>query len=596
MSVEIIKEQLSILPSKPGVYRMLGEKGDVLYIGKAKNLKKRITSYTMLEKLVPRMQRMVMSAVNLEITTTRTEAEALLLESNLIKNLHPRYNILLRDDKSFPYITITGHEYPRVIKYRGEKKKGQVYFGPFASAGDVNRAISAIQKAFLVRPCPDSVFASRSRPCLEYQIKRCSAPCVGKIEKSDYNELVKQAKSFLSGKSSEAQKQLTGLMEEASRQMDYEKAATYRDRIKAFAHIQAKQGINTETVKNADIVAVFGQGDKFCIQVFFIRGGQTIGNKSFFPTQTEGYTEEEIIESFITRFYQENTPPKNIILSHDILSKNTIEKIFGVKIITPQKGEKRHLAEMALANARDELERKTREDASEKELIEKLAEIFGIDEEIKRIEVYDNSHIFGKQAVGAMIVATASGFEKKSYRRFNVAAGKKKTGGDDYFMLRQVLERRFAKLDEDNRPDLILIDGGAGHMKIAQEVLADLGVDVPFACIAKGPDRNSGREDFYIPEKPPFKLEKNNPLLYYLQRLRDEAHRFAIFSHRAKRAKSVTKSALDEIPGIGAKRKKALLNHFGSVRGIEQAGMEELAKVSGISKKVAQKIYDWLCR
>lgn len=593
---KIIKDFVETAPDVPGTYRMLGEKGDVLYVGKAKNLKKRISSYTILEKLPPRLQRMVMTTASMEITITRNEAEALLLESNLIKNLKPRFNILLRDDKSFPYIAINKeHDFPRISKHRGDKKTASVYFGPYPSGGDVNRAISALQKAFLIRPCADSIFSNRSRPCLEYQIKRCSAPCVAKISKEEYAILVKQAEEFFSDKSHEVQQQLTEQMEEASRKTNYEKAAIYRDRIRALSAIQAKQGININSIKDADVIALAKDGEKICIQVFFIRGGQTIGNKPYFPSQTEGYKSAEIMEAFLSRFYQDNIPPKLVLLSHDVFGKKLLEEALKIKLFLPQKGEKRALVETALANAKEALERKIHEAAGEKELLKKLADLFGIDDEIKRIEVYDNSHIFGKHAVGTMIVAGPEGFNKSAYRRFNVDAGAKKTGGDDYFMMRQVLTRRFTKMADENRPDLVLIDGGGAHMKVAEQVFADLGIsEIFFACIAKGPDRNAGREDFYIPGKKPFKLTEGDPLLYYLQRLRDEAHRFAIMSHRSKRAKSITKSALDEIPGIGAKRKKALLNHFGSVNGIEQATIEELMKVEGINKKAAQQIHDWL--
>lgn len=605
--VKAIERHLQHMPEEPGVYRMLNSDGDVLYVGKAKNLKKRVISYTQLARLVPRIQRMVMQTAEMEIVTTRTEAEALLLEANLIKSLKPRYNILLRDDKSFPYIAITGtHDYPRITKHRGEKKPTDTYFGPFASAGAVNHTITVLQKAFLLRPCSDSVFSGRTRPCLEYQIKRCSAPCVNYISKEDYQALVKQGQDFLSGKSRDIQAELTRQMEEASARMDYEEAAQIRDRIKAMASIQAKQGINAASLAEADIVALHREEVQCCVQVFFVRGGQTLGHKAYFPTQTDGYSDEEVMEAFLGRFYQNHPAPPLILLSHDLFSKQVMEEALQskerakIRILIPQKGEKRQLVETALANAQGALHRKLQEEASEKERLAGVATLFGLTPPIRRIEVYDNSHIFGKHAVGAMIVAGEEGFMKQAYRKFTVDPGEENTGGDDFWMLRQMLTRRFKRLKkehptrDDHWPDLLLIDGGAGHLTIAQEVMEELELtEIPLVCIAKGPDRNAGREDYYQPGKKPFKLPPSDPVGYYLQRLRDEAHRFAINAHRGKRANAIRTSVLDDIPGIGATRKKALLHHFGSARGVEEARLEELMKVDGISRATAKTIYDY---
>ncbi len=595
------------MPDSPGVYRMLDESGNALYVGKAKSLKKRVSSYAHIDRLPLRLQRMVMQTASMEITTTRTEAEALLLEANLIKSLRPKYNIELRDDKSFPYITIDkSHDFPRISKYRGKRRQDVDYFGPYVSAGDVTRAIAALQKAFLLRPCTDSVFAGRSRPCLEYQIKRCSAPCVGKISQDDYAELVGQARDFLTGKDSRVQERLTESMEQASSDMDYERAAIYRDRIKALQAIQAKQAVNARTVSDADVVAVTGNVRAACIQVFIIRGGKMLGNRAFFPARTEGYNEPEILEAFLGRFYQKNPPPPHIILSHDIYSRRVMEEALkemagrNVKIAVPKQGEKRGLVETALINAKEALERKMQAEAGEKELLVKVAGLFGVSKEIRRIEIYDNSHIFGKYAVGAMVVAGTEGFIKNAYRKFNVEAGDKKSGGDDFYMLRQVLTRRFGRLQRENTereywPDLVLIDGGAGHMGVAAEVFAELGIDdVTLVCIAKGEDRNAGNEEFHMTGRKPFRLEKNDPILFYLQRLRDEAHRFAITTHRSKRAKSISHSRLDDIPGIGAARKKALLKYFGSLRAVESASLEEITNTPGIPPKTAQTIHDYL--
>ena len=607
IGIAVIKSFVKKAGQGAGVYRMLNANGDVLYVGKAKNLQNRITNYTTPDKLSPRIQKMVMQTAKMEVTNTNTEAEALLLEANLIKSLKPRYNILLRDDKSFPYIEITsennksGVKFSRLTKHRGKKNKQSTYFGPFASAGDVNKAISEIQKAFLLRNCTDNFFKSRSRPCMEYQIKRCSAPCVDKISYEDYHELTNQAKDFLEGKNSDIQKSLIKIMEESSSQMEYEKAAIYRNRIQALRNIQSSQSINHSSINNADVVAIASQDGQYCINIFFIRGGNTLGSKSYFPTQTDGYLENEILQAFITDFYQKNPAPSLIITSHDLFSKATIEEAlssisdYKISINYPLRGKKLALIDMVADNALKALIRKNAQDSSIKNNLKQVAKLFDIEGEIKRIETYDNSHLFGKQAFGAMIVAGEEGFIKNAYRKFKVDSGAKITGGDDYFMLRQVLTRRFSKLDKNNKPDAILIDGGKGQLSVAIEVFKELGIkDIKFACIAKGVDRNAGNEDFLFPDGRVFKLEKNSSMLFYLQQLRDEAHRFAIGSHRVKRNKDIIKSELDEVPNIGAKRKKALLNHFGSVRAIKQATLKELLEVEGINKNTAKTILTFL--
>ncbi len=599
--VEVIKHYLQDMPALPGVYRMLNEKGDVLYVGKAKNLPKRVVNYTQLARLTPRIAAMVLATTQMEITTTRTEAESLLLESNLIKSLKPRYNILLRDDKSFPYIELTmGHDYPAIKKHRGRKKNNSLYFGPYASAGDVNRSLATLQKTFLLRTCTDSEFAKRTRPCMEYQIKRCSAPCVDKISHADYLSSSKHAKEVLSGKSHEVKLHLQHAMEQASETMEFEKAAIYRDKIKALSAIQATQDINSHVVKNADVIAITEQQQHFCVQLFFIRHGQTLGTKAFFPRQTDESSLEEVLEAFLSAFYQDTPCPPLLLISHDIHARQVLEEALSsinehrVKIDIPLRGEKRKFIEITLENAKNALTKKRIQEASEKEILQRVAEIFHIDHPIKRIDVFDNSHIFGKHAVGGMIVAGEEGFIKQAYRTFNVDAGEKVTGGDDYFMMRQMLSRRYRPpLAEDAIPDLILIDGGAAHLAVATEVFSSLDIPaIPYACIAKGPDRNAGREDFHLPNQTPFTLAPNDPALYYLQRIRDEAHRFAITTHRNKRQKNTHKSALDDIEGVGPHRKKMLLLHFGSVHHIKEATLEELCNVPNINKKTAQLIHE----
>lgn len=610
--IKAIQKALENMPSSSGIYRMVGSDGDILYIGKAKNLKKRIYSYTQIAKLTNRLRKMVSQVQSVEITTTRTEAEALLLESRLIKGNQPPYNIMLRDDKSYPYIALDeSHDFPRILKHRGAKKKQVTYFGPYPSVGAVMNAISSIQRVFLIRSCTDGFFKSRTRPCMEYEIKKCSAPCVDKISEQEYGSLVSATKDFLNGKSDEIRLKMQEKMEQASKLEEYEIAAKYRDRIQALNAISAKQNIYSKTVSDADVIAIAFAGGKVAVQILFIRSGKMLGASEFFPRGAEDFSEAEIIEHFIMSFYSSRPAPKNIIISNDIYSKSSVEDALyesaqaKVKIIYPQKGEKLGLVDMAIANAKASLERKLIEDESSSKTLKRIADILEIKEDIKRIEVFDNSHISGTNAIGAMIVAGYDedgkwGLQKKLYRKFNVDSGEKKTGGDDFFMMRQVLKRRYGRIQKEAEqgatfPDLILIDGGLGQLNVATEVFEELGIagKLNYVGIAKGVDRNSGREDFYLPSQTPFKLEPNDPALYLLQNLRDEAHRFAITGHRAKRAKSLIKSQLDEIPDIGSVRKKALLNHFGSVKAIKEATLDELTKAEGISKKTAEKVFNW---
>lgn len=606
--IDIIKHYLETLPSVPGVYRMVDAKGNTLYVGKAKNLPKRVTNYTQPERLIYRIQQMVSHTATMDFVVTKTEAEALLLEASLIKKYSPRYNILLKDDKSFPYIFLsTGQTYPRIGKHRGERKEKGEYFGPFASAGDVNETIAHLQKIFLLRPCSDSYFAARTRPCLEYQIKRCSAPCVEKISPEKYAEFVGEARQFLQGKSRKVQEKLAKQMEEASLAMDYEKAAMYRDRIRALTQIQARQRVHLTSVADADMIGVYVEGGLCCVQVFFFRGGQNFGNRAYFPLHTDDSTPAEILESFIGQFYQRSPAPEQIMLSHDIQEAAALEEALEllhktkVTLSSPKRGEKADLMKMVIQNAKEALQRKRAEEASQARLLEGVAELFGMVTPPNRIEIYDNSHIMGTHEVGVMVVAGPEGFRKQAYRRFNIA--RESVGqGDDYAMMREVFTRRFERLlredptrQTDSWPDLVLIDGGAGQLSAVEKVLQELGViGVTYVGIAKGEDRNAGRERFFMPGREPFSLPKDDPVLYYLQRLRDEAHRFAIGSHRTRRQNALTRSALNDVPGIGDKRKKALLTHFGSVKAIEQATIEELMQVEGISRATAQGIHEFL--
>lgn len=694
--VDVIREKVRTLPGSPGCYRMLNLRGDVLYVGKAKDLKKRVTAYTQPYRQPIRIQRMIAETATMEFVTTHTEVEALLLEANLIKRYMPRYNVLLRDDKSFPYILITAdHPAPQITKHRGGRNRPGEYFGPFASAGAVNRTIVALQRAFLLRPCSDSIFASRTRPCLQYQIKRCSAPCVQRISETDYAELVREARDFLTGKSRDVQNRLAAEMQAASDALEFERAAKLRDRIQALTMIQSRQDINLIDIDEADIIAIAQEGGQSCIQVFFFRNGSNYGSRAYFPAHDKGATTPEILAAFMGQFYENKTPPRLILVSEmpaeiELLSEALALRAEGkVEIIEPKRGDKRKPVEHALLNAREALARRSAESSSQARLMRGVADVFGLENPPGRIEVYDNSHISGTSAYGAMIVAGPDGFMKNQYRKFairrgagndNAAAGAGSVSeeveaaaaatpevaaengadqviedtslrqaaespaadfspqppidqpptdqpitetplterpaarvpgrvaglnsdlvaGDDYGMMRQVLMRRFGralKEDPDRSrgawPDLVLIDGGQGQLQAALDVFAELGItDLPVAAIAKGPDRNAGRERFFLPDKPPFSLEHKDPVLYYLQRLRDESHRFVIGTHRAKRSKLIGQSLLDEVPGIGAKRKKALLLHFGSARAVAQAGLADLAAVEGISETVARKIYD----
>ena len=601
----MIRAALRTLPSAPGVYRMLDPKGNALYVGKAKNLKKRVTSYAGVRAQSVRIHTMVAQTASLEIITTHTEVEALLLESNLIKKLRPRYNILLRDDKSFPYIVITGDDrWAQLAKHRGPRGAKGEYFGPFASARAVNETLQALQRAFPLRSCSNSVFASRTRPCLQYQIKRCTAPCVGRISGGEYDTIVDEARAFLSGRSHDIQSRFSGRMQAAAGRRDYETAAVFRDRIRALTQIQARQGINVRGIDSADVIACHQDAGASCVQVFFFRSGQNFGNRAYFPAHAHGAEAGEVIAAFLGQFYASRPPPKLILLSHPVEGRELIEAALGVRagrrvgLVHPQRGAKRSLIAHAAANARDALARRLAESATQRKLLAGVAKTFRLDAPPTRIEVYDNSHISGTHPVGTMIVAGPEGLVKNAYRRFTIkdqAAAR----GDDYAMIREVLGRRFTRLikEDDSRstgqwPDLVMIDGGAGHLGVALEVFADLGVSgVAAAAISKGPARNAGRERFHVPGREPFRLAERDPVLYFLQRLRDEAHRFAIGAHRQRRARAAVHSVLDDIPGIGAKRKRALLHHFGSARAVANAGLKDLEAVDGISRTVANTIY-----
>jgi excinuclease ABC subunit C len=604
---DLIRDLVTRLPNEPGVYRMLDEKGEALYVGKAKSLKKRVATYAKPQALPARLQRMVALTRQMEFVTTGSEVEALLLEANMIKRLRPPFNIVLRDDKSFPYIVIRGgHEFPLIGKHRGAKRPGDEYFGPFASAGAVNETLGALLKAFPLRSCRDSIFTTRVRPCLQHQIKRCSAPCVGRIGREDYARLVEEVRGFLAGKSSEVQVRLREEMEEASRNLEFERAAALRDRLKAMAHIHAHQGINVESVDDADVIAAHAEGGQACVQVFFYRGGRNYGNRAYYPAHAGEAATAETLAAFIAQFYAERPAPPQILLSEEIPEQELVAEALAVRVgrkvqlLVPQRGEKRKLVETALTNARQALARRLADTAQQEMLLEQLAERFDLPATPQRIEVYDNSHIQGRDAIGAFVVAGPEGFDRKSYRTFNIK-GADLTPGDDYAMMREVLRRRFARLvkeDPDREsgtwPDLVVIDGGAGQLAAAQETVAELGlVDVPLMAVAKGPDRDAGRERFFMTGREPLQLEPRDPVLYFVQRLRDEAHRFAINTHRGKRARAIGRSVLDQIPGIGGKRKRALLAHFGSAKGVEQAGLTDLERVPGINKAVARTIHDY---
>ena len=615
--VEVIRAYLRTLPNAPGVYRMMDGRGQVLYVGKARSLRKRVVAYTNPAKLPNRLRRMVAETTAMEFVTTHTEVEALLLEINLIKRLKPRYNVLLRDDKSFPHILLTtGEQWPQLAKHRGAQNRKGEYFGPFASAGAVNRTLTALERAFLLRSCSDAVFQSRTRPCLLYQIKRCSAPCVGRIDEEGYARLVEEARAFLTGDSQAVQRRLSQSMEEASERLDFEAAALYRDRIRALAHVQAHQDINVAGLGDADVVGVHHEGGHSCVQVFFFRGGQNYGNRAYFPTNTQNQSQPELLAAFIGQFYSERPAPAQVLVSEPVAESELLAEALSVRaerkvrIHQPLRGPKRKLVEHARINAREALGRRLAESTTQRRLLEGVAAAFGLDAPPRRIEVYDNSHVGGTHAVGAMIVAGPEGLMKSAYRKFNIrSAGAVNaaelepgeiTPGDDYGMMREVLTRRFARaLKEDPErqgeswPDMVIIDGGAGQLSTARKVLAEMGVhQVAIVAVAKGPDRNAGRERFFLPDRPPLSLPPNDPTLYFLQRLRDEAHRFAIGTHRARRSKAIGKSVLDEIEGIGAARKRALLHHFGSARAVARAGLSDLESVDGVSKTVAKRVYD----
>ena len=613
---EVIADIVKRLPNGPGVYRMLDAKGTVLYVGKARNLKKRVSSYARPTGQSGRIHRVIQATAAMEFVSTRTETEALLLEANLIKRLRPRYNVLLRDDKSFPYILITGdHPAPQLAKHRGARSRKGSYFGPFASAGAVARTINALERAFLLRSCSDAVYESRTRPCLLFQIKRCSAPCTGEIALDTYANLVKEANDFLSGRSQAVRGGIQKHMEAASVRLDFEAAARYRDRLASLSNVQTHQGINPQTVEEADVFAIHQEGGQSCVEVFFFRTGQNWGNRAYFPRADRAFEPGEVLGAFLAQFYDDKPAPKLILLSHEIEERALLEEALSermgrrVSVAVPERGEKKDLVEHALANARDALGRELAVSATQQTLLAGLAERFGLAEPPRRIEVYDNSHIMGTNAVGGMIVSGPDGFVKGQYRKFNIRS-EDLTPGDDYGMMREVLGRRFSRLVRENPrdpsvtaaagddetmgpwPDLVLIDGGRGQLAAVAETLAELGVsDVPLIGIAKGPDRDAGRETFYRTGREPFMLPPRDPVLYFVQRLRDEAHRFAIGSHRARRKSDIARNPLDEIAGIGPTRKRALLQHFGTAKAVSRADIADLRAVPGISGEMAQAIH-----
>lgn len=591
--LEILKNNIKIAPEAPGVYRMLGENDEVLYVGKAKNIKKRIVAYSHFDKLPIRLQRMVSQIKRMEFIIVENEAKALLMENELIKELEPKYNILLKDDKTFPHLVIdVASEYPCLRKYRGKRQDKNKYFGPFASVGAVNNVVDILQKAFLLRSCRDAVFKNRQRPCLMHQIKRCSAPCVGRISPEDYRRLVNEAIDFLEGKNTKIQEELSQKMNEASEKLDYETALVLRDRIRALTSVQQGNNVEYADIKSIDMIALARKKDLVCIQVFFIRSGQNCGNVPYFPKQTEGATDIEILEAFLGGFYTNHIPPKEIVLSQEVDNKEFLEEAIGAKINTYQKDNKAQIMKVVKANAEASIERRIAEQATVKNNLDEFVRVFGLKKIPQRIEIYDNSHNQGSFAIGAMVVATPEGFDKKSYRQFNI---KDPTiTQDDFAMMKEVLLRRFARMSPENKPDVILLDGGLGQLHAVHEALRDFDLsDIAIIAISKGPDRNAGKEFYHQVGKESFMLPFQSPIAFYLQNLRDEAHRFAIGTHRARRAKSIYKSRLDEIEGIGARRKRDLLNYFGSVEEISQAGLSDLQKVSGISKKTAEKIYNY---
>ena len=612
---QAIERAVRLAPTSPGVYRMLNTNADVLYVGKAKNVKKRLSSYARQSAPLPaRILRMIAATVNVEIISTTTETEALLLEANLIKQLRPRFNVQLRDDKSFPYILITGdHWAPQILKHRGAQTRPGRYFGPFASAGAVNRTITALQRAFLIRSCTDSFFESRTRPCLLHQIRRCAGPCTREIDFGGYTTLVREATDFLSGRSQAVKQELAGEMEKASGELEFERAALYRDRLAALSAIQSQQGINPRTVEEADVFAIHQEGGFSCVEVFFFRTGQNWGNRAYFPRAEKSFSPEEVLGSFLAQFYDDKPPPKTILLSHEIEESELLADALAIKtghkveVATPKRGEKKELVAHALTNAREALGRKLADTATQGRLLEAMAATLALPHPPKRIEVYDNSHIQGTNAVGAMIVAGPDGFVKNQYRKFNIKS-EGLTPGDDYAMMREVLERRFKRLinppeesaarvkDDDfpQWPDLVIIDGGRGQLNAVREIFANLGLtQVALMSVATGPDRDAGRETLFMPEREAIKLEPRDPVLYFIQRLRDEAHRFVIGSHRKLRKKDIREAGLQEIPGIGPSRKRALLHHFGTLKEIERASIADLGRVPGVSAESARRIFEY---
>ncbi|WP_428487698.1 excinuclease ABC subunit UvrC [Rhodopila sp.] len=603
--VAVIETALETMPANPGVYRMLDEKGEALYVGKARSLKRRVTSYTQIGRLPERLRRMVSETVAMEIVTTHTEAEALLLEANLIKRLKPRFNIILRDDKSYPWLMMTeDHPYPQITKHRGAQGRKGSYWGPFASAWAVNQTVTAMQRVFLLRSCADTVFSARTRPCLLFQIKRCSAPCVGRINTEDYSRLVGQAKAFLAGKSGTVQKELAAEMEQAAEALEFERAAAVRDRIRGLTFVQGSGVVNPASLTDADVIAGWQTAGQTCVQVFFVRGGRNNGNRAFFPTHAKPEEAPEVLSAFIAQFYDDKPPPPLLLVNQDLPEQDLIAEALSLKasrkveISLPQRGEKRAVVLHAETNAREALERRLAETAGQAKLLEGVAKLFCLPGTPERIEVYDNSHIMGTNPYGVMVVSGPEGFIKAAYRKFGIRGPI--APGDDFAMMREVLQRRFTRAMKEQAegataadwPDLLLIDGGAGQLSAARDVLADLGVqDVKLIAIAKGPDRDAGREWLHTDGMVPFQLPPRDPVLYFLQRLRDEAHRFAITTHRAGRSKAIRQSELDEIQGIGAARKRALLNHFGSARGVKMAGLTDLEAAPGISRETARRVY-----
>jgi excinuclease ABC subunit C len=617
---EVIRRFWTTLPNAPGVYRMLDGKGDVLYVGKAKSLKNRVGSYARGQAHSNRIARMIGETASMEFVTTATETEALLLEANLIKQLKPRYNVLMRDDKSLPYILLTAdHEAPQLVKHRGARKRKGDYYGPFANVWAVNRTINALQRAFLLRSCNDSYFENRTRPCLLYQIKRCSGPCTNEISHEDYAGLVAEARAFLAGKSNAVKQRINEEMQAAAEDLEFERAARCRDRLAALSAIQGVQGINTQSVEEADVFALDEQAGQFCVEVFFFRNWQNWGNRAYFPKADKSMSPEEVLGSFIAQFYDDKPAPRLILLSHEIEDAELMAAAFStrtetkVEIHAPQRNERRQLIDYVLRNAREALGRRLADTASQQKLLVSLGQAFGLPRPPRRVEVYDNSHIMGTNAVGAMVVAGANGFMKQHYRTFNMKSEDLKPG-DDYGMMREMLQRRFARLVKEEPkgadgggetndidafpawPDLVLIDGGKGQLEAARQALADVGVsedDVALVGIAKGRDRDAGRETFFKPGQPPFKMPPRDPALYFVQRLRDEAHRFAIGAHRAKRKRELVKNPLDEIPGIGPTRKRALLHHFGTVKAIQRAALEDLMTAPGVNAATARAVFDF---